>query len=82
MGSGGGNAANPDMNRSRPPLRWMVYEARGLGLKTRLFERELLQTEKMEFKESLTGIWKLFEIIPWRRLTFTGSEEGKEVTYK
>ena len=54
---GGGNVENPQMDRSRPPLRWMVYEAGKLGLRTAPFERELSPDEQINERESLTLLW-------------------------
>ncbi|KAJ2925578.1 hypothetical protein H1R20_g11517, partial [Candolleomyces eurysporus] len=77
---GGGNVQNIGMDRSRPPLRWMASEAEALGLRLEPFERELSSSEQIEFQESLTGIWHLFEILPFRRLTFSRSSDCKETT--
>ncbi len=71
---GGGNVENIGMDRSRPPLRWMVLEASALGLCTAPFERELTQTEQIEIKESLTVVWWPLEILPLKRLTYTRRE--------
>ena len=69
---GGGNTANADMNRSRPPLRWMVFEARALGLRTAPFQRPTVsRKEQVQFKESLTCRWWLLEILPFKRLTYS-----------
>ncbi|TFK18430.1 WD40 repeat-like protein [Coprinopsis marcescibilis] len=73
---GGGNRQNKNMDRSRPPLRWMVYEANAAGLRTRDFERELLPQEQVEIKESLTGLWHAFECLPFKRLTYSLRLEG------
>jgi hypothetical protein len=78
---GGGNVENTGMDRSRPPLRWMVFEAGGVGLRTARFERELSPDEQIEIKESLSGIWWCLELLPFSRLTFTNREESGETTY-
>ncbi|KAF4618199.1 hypothetical protein D9613_011530 [Agrocybe pediades] len=75
---GGGNTLNPSLDRTRPPLRWMVYEAGPLGLRTSSFERELDDEEMVDVKESLTGVWWPFEYLPLRRLTYTRKEKKKE----
>ncbi|RXW15241.1 hypothetical protein EST38_g10613 [Candolleomyces aberdarensis] len=77
---GGGNVQNLGMDRSRPPLRWMVLEAVALGLRTAEFERELTSDQQIEFQESLTGIWHLLEYWPLRRLTFHRDPAGKIIT--
>ncbi|KAF9536831.1 WD40 repeat-like protein [Agrocybe pediades] len=78
---GGGNAINTALDRTRPPLRWMVYEAGPLGLRTSPFERDLKDDEKVSVKESLTWVWGPFEYFPFRRLTYTRKEHGKETTH-
>ena len=80
--SGGGNVENIGMDRSRPPLRWMVLEAQALGLRTVPFEYELSHAEQIEIKESLTPIWWLFEILPLKRLTYTRRQGGFRFTRK
>ena len=78
---GGGNVQNAEMDRSRPPLRWMVFEAGAVGLRTALFKRELSSKEQIEIKESLRGFWWLLEFIPFKRLTFTRRLNGKKETH-
>ncbi|RXW16281.1 hypothetical protein EST38_g9576 [Candolleomyces aberdarensis] len=68
---GGGNANNDGMDRSRPPMRWMASQAAELGLRIGVFKRELQSSEQIEFQESLTGFWHLFELLPFRRLSFS-----------
>jgi hypothetical protein len=48
----------------------MASQAEELGLRIGEFKRELLLTEQIEFRESLTGLWHLFEIFPFQRLSF------------
>ncbi|KAF4618210.1 hypothetical protein D9613_011577 [Agrocybe pediades] len=79
---GGGNVQNEGMDRSRPPLRWMVHEAGALGLRMKPFTRELSSNEHIEFKESLTGLWKFLEWLPFRRLNFDRESAGGSETYK
>jgi hypothetical protein len=71
--SGGGNEQNINMDRSRPPLRWMALEAAAAGLKIQEFESELPSNQMIHFQESLHGFWRPFEWIPFPRLTFEGS---------
>lgn len=75
--SEGGNAQNTAMDRSRPLLRWVVFDAGAVGLRTAPFDRtELPPEEQIEVKESLTCIWWPLETLPLRRLTYTsGSKE-------
>ncbi|KIM34905.1 hypothetical protein M413DRAFT_32925 [Hebeloma cylindrosporum] len=79
---GGGNVVNVGMDRSRPPLRWMVFEAGTLGLRTAPFERELAPNEQIQIKESLTTLWWPLETLFFKRLTYTRRVEGKETTHK
>jgi len=80
--SGGGNVNNAGMDRSRPPLRWMVFEAGGLGLRTARFDRELPPNEQIEIQESLTWAWWPLELFFFKRLTFTRRDDGKQTTHK
>ena len=73
---------NPGMDRGRPPLRWMVLQARALGLRTKLFERELSRHEQINVIESLTFVWWPLEVLPLHRLTFTRRNGGKKTTHK
>ncbi|KIK04380.1 hypothetical protein K443DRAFT_4683 [Laccaria amethystina LaAM-08-1] len=73
---GGGSVKNAAMDRARPPLRWMVFEAGAAGLRTARFERELLAYEQINIIKSLTWPWLFFEICPLKRLTFTRKENG------
>ncbi|EDR01988.1 uncharacterized protein LACBIDRAFT_310142 [Laccaria bicolor S238N-H82] len=52
---GGGSVYNQEMDRSTPPLRWMVFEAGAAGLRTKPFKRELKENEQINIIESLTG---------------------------
>ncbi|KAF4618325.1 hypothetical protein D9613_011564 [Agrocybe pediades] len=79
---GGGNAQNKEMDRSRPPLRWMIHEAGSVGLLTRPFTRELKSVDQIEIKESLRGMWKVLEWLPFRRFTYNESTTGKKYTYR
>lgn len=74
--SGGGNVDNHAMNRSTPPLSWMVFEAATAGLRTALFERKPKDQEKVKIIESLTWLWRPLEYFPFERLTFTRNENG------
>jgi hypothetical protein len=74
--SGGGNVNNSALDRSRPPLRWMVFEAGAAGLRTALFERGLGDYEEINVIETLTWNWLLLELCPITRLTFTRKETG------
>ena len=85
--SGGGSVNDAGMDRSRPPLRWMVFEAGRLGLRTARFDRlppnEQIN-EQIVIQESLTWPWWPLELVFFKRLTFTRREgaDGKETTHK
>lgn len=70
---GGGNVLNPDLNRSAAPLLWMTYEATLAGLLMKLTNAEWKWDDLGDVNESLTGIWKLFERLPFERLTYEDS---------
>ncbi|KAF7985989.1 hypothetical protein HWV62_41300 [Athelia sp. TMB] len=72
---GGGNVSNPDMQRSGAPLLWMCYEAISCGLKMSLHSAIWKWEELGVLHESLTGVWKLFEWFPFRRLTYKNESE-------
>ena len=78
--SGGGNVKNPTLDRTRPPLRWMVFEAESMGLRLNTFERDLETAEYIEVHESLTFIWWLLELLPLKRLSYKSrSERGTTI---
>ena len=79
---GGGNVVNTGMNRRRPPLRWIVFEAGALGLRTEPFDHGLFPEEQIKIKESLTPLWWPLELLPFKRLTYTRRERGNKTTYK
>ncbi|CAA7268966.1 unnamed protein product [Cyclocybe aegerita] len=78
---GGGNVDNAVMNRGRPPLRWMVFEAGSVGLRMAPFRRDLSSSEQITFIESLTWPWWPFEFLPFKRLTFNRSEGSRTITW-
>lgn len=73
---------NAGMDRSRPPLRWMVFEAGALGLRTARFDRELSTEEQFDIQESLKWYWWPLEVLPFKRLTFTREDAKRKTTYK
>ncbi|KAF8883655.1 WD40-repeat-containing domain protein [Gymnopilus junonius] len=79
---GGGNVQNTGLNRSRPALRWMVFEAEGVGLRTSGFRGELSSEKLIDVRESLTGIWWFLEILPIKRLAFSREHDGTKITRK
>ncbi|KAJ3507945.1 hypothetical protein NLJ89_g6019 [Agrocybe chaxingu] len=79
---GGGNSQNAGMDRSRPPLRWMVFEAGTVGLRTNPFKDKIPSSKQININESLKGIWWPLELLPLKRLTFTRRQDGKQTTRK
>jgi hypothetical protein len=73
---------NRGMDRSRPPLRWMIFQAGAVGLRTKPFERELSSSEQINVIESLTGVWWPLELCFFHRLTYTRRSDGKKTTHK
>ena len=67
---GGGNVLNPDLDRSGAPLLWMSYEATLAGLLMEPLEMESKWEQFGDVHESLRGVWKLFEYLPFNRLTY------------
>ena len=72
------------MNRDMPALRWMVFQAGAVGLRTALFERNLSSSGYSNIQDILKVIWLwwLLEMLPFKRLTFTRRKDGKQTTYK
>ena len=70
---GGGNVLNPDLNRSGVALLWMSYEAISAGLLMKPSNVEWRREQFGDVHESLTGVWKLFEYLPFRQLSYRDS---------
>jgi hypothetical protein len=63
---------NLELNRFGPALRWMTYEAISSGLRMSPF------TEKWEEptrNESLVGVWKVLECLPFDRLSYVNKDD-------
>ena len=78
-GRGGGNVLNPDLNRSGAPLLWMSYEATSAGLLMNPSEIKWKWEQFGDVNESLTGVWKLFEYLPFKRLSY---RDPKSMTWR
>jgi hypothetical protein len=71
------------MDRRKPPLRWIVFEARAAGLRVDRLDRAFLSEQKIEIRESLRWYWWILEVLPFKRLTFTRRGDGMhQITYK
>ena len=77
MDFSGGKIVN-DVDRSEPPLRWMVLEARAVGLRTARFELELSDHEQSSIRLVLRMRlrWFLLEILPFKRPTLRRNKKG------
>ena len=73
---------NPGMDRSTPPLKWMLSQAGALGLRTTPLERKLSPDEPINVIESLTWVWWPFELCFFDRLTYMSRNDGKKTTHK
>jgi hypothetical protein len=70
---GGGNVLNPYLDRTNAPFLWMSYEASLAGLLTELSNAEWKHEHLGDVNESLTGIWKVFEYLPLKHLSYKDS---------
>ncbi|KAI0312153.1 hypothetical protein OF83DRAFT_1166078 [Amylostereum chailletii] len=77
---GGGNVENPAMDRTRPPLRWMAFEAAAEGLHLSTIDRNLTPDEKIDVHESLVWYWWVLEVLPVKRLSY--KSKGKDSTWR
>ena len=74
MSRGGGNVLNDDLDRRHPAFLWMSYEAISAGLKLNPTNVEWKWDELGQVHESLTFVWKLFEYLPFKRLSYKDAE--------
>ncbi|KAJ7741141.1 hypothetical protein B0H16DRAFT_51389 [Mycena metata] len=77
---GGGSRVNDRLDNAAPPVLWMGNEALRAGLKIRASNVEWKWEELEDSRptESLTGIWRLLEVLPFRRLSYV---DGRGVTW-
>ena len=68
--SGGGNQLNHDLDLGKTPFLWMSFEAVSCGLRLRPTRVEWPWDHLQDMKESLTGVWHIFEWIPFKRLSY------------
>ncbi|OBZ68929.1 hypothetical protein A0H81_11005 [Grifola frondosa] len=76
---GGGNVENGKFNFRHPSFLWMSYEATSMRLKLNGSDMEWRWCELGDIRESLTGLWKLLEYLPIRRLTYN---DNHSITYR
>ncbi|KAL4258249.1 hypothetical protein AB1N83_012031 [Pleurotus pulmonarius] len=67
---GGGNVINKNLDNFGPALRWMMSEARQNGL---LIDTHQGKWSPLEPKQSLSGVWRVLELLPFRHLTYKTS---------
>jgi len=68
--SGGGNQSNLDLDLGGTPFLWMSFEAVSCGLRLRPTKVEWNLDHLQDVKESLTGVWRIFEWMPFKRLSY------------
>ena len=68
---------NPTLDLTRPPLKWMAFEAISLGLRLDSFKRDLGRKEHIKVTESLTLGWWLLEILPLRHPLYTSGNRAE-----
>lgn len=73
--SGGGNAVNLDLDLFGPPLRWMLYEALEHGLRVEPYRGGW---SAPVHSPSMTRVWRMFEVYPWKRLSYNGTSPTAE----
>ncbi|KAH9485777.1 hypothetical protein JR316_0002692 [Psilocybe cubensis] len=76
---GGGNIENLDANKFGPALRWMTYESITWGLRTTPFDQSW---QPLYPQSSMTGLWKIAEYIPFKRLSYTGPNDVTRSLHK
>ncbi|KAH7925809.1 hypothetical protein BV22DRAFT_1104761 [Leucogyrophana mollusca] len=74
---GGGSKKNTELNNAAVPVLWMGREAEAAGLRLHpsrvIWNRTELRLSKPT--ESLTWAWLLFEILPFKRLSYKGRQD-------
>ncbi|KAI0052938.1 hypothetical protein FA95DRAFT_1601309 [Auriscalpium vulgare] len=65
---GGGNISNLDLDQFGAALRWMSYESIKNGLRMSPFQGS--QWQSFQPNPSLTWVWMLLEILPFRQLSY------------
>ncbi|KAH7928737.1 hypothetical protein BV22DRAFT_1058171, partial [Leucogyrophana mollusca] len=74
---GGGSKKNTRLNNATVPVLWMGREAMIAGLKLYPSKVEWNWDElrKMKPAESLTWVWRVFEMFPFKRLSYTDRQK-------
>ncbi|KAJ7117550.1 hypothetical protein C8R44DRAFT_790986 [Mycena epipterygia] len=72
---GGGNEKNETLTNGAVPVLWMGHEALRAGLRLKKSvhgdsDWKWEQLERSEPTESLTGLWRFFELLPIKRLSY------------
>jgi hypothetical protein len=79
MGSGGGNQLNVNLKLGKTSGLWMSYEAISSGLQMRPTKVDWDWQNLGNVKESLTPVWRIFEWIPFKRLSY---KDSSSTTYR
>ena len=70
--SGGGNEDNIKLMRFGPSFRWMLYEALEKGLRLEPYQGGW---SPPTHRPSMTPIWLIMELYPWKRLAYIGRDQ-------
>ncbi|KAH7924732.1 hypothetical protein BV22DRAFT_1129559 [Leucogyrophana mollusca] len=74
---GGGSKKNTQLNNAAVPVLWMGREAMIAGLK--LYPSKVIwdwdELRETKPTESLTWVWRVFEMFPFKRLSYTGRKD-------
>jgi hypothetical protein len=75
--SGGGAQPNKEMNSAAVPVLWMGNEAllAGLRLTASKVNWDWDQLKDTSPRESLVHVWRLFEVLPFKRLSYADKKD-------
>ncbi|KAF8507498.1 hypothetical protein JB92DRAFT_3121813 [Gautieria morchelliformis] len=79
---GGGNQLNLNLELGKTSGLWMSYEAISNGLQMRPTKVDWDWKNLGEVKESLTAVWRIFEWLPIKRLSYKDSSSTTYRTHK
>ena len=71
------HAGTVALDKFGPPLRWMVYEGQQNGLLVESLGGTVTWVPSL-YNNSMTGIWKLLEAVPIRRLSYKNKQATKK----
>ena len=73
--SGGGNLQNLEADLFGPSLRWMLDEAQTWGLRLGNIQGKWREIKSVP---SMTFVWRLFELFPWKRLKYDPESDPED----